>query len=509
MQRELLEKYVSIVPSAVQKSIQEMGFYSFIHFGMNTFTGLEWGNGKTDASIFNPTALDCNQWCETLKEAGATGVILTAKHHDGFCLWQTKTTEYCVRNSPWKSGKGDVVAELREACDKSGLKLGLYLSPWDRNSEYYATPKYNDFYIEQLTELLTNYGELFTIWLDGACGSHMDGKPVQEYDFDRYFALIHKLQPNCAISNCGPDVRWVGNEGGFCRESEYNVIPAFNVSAQKTIEESQKDASGVVRNPLNCMTEDLGSREILAKYNDFVWYPAEVDVSIRPGWFFHKVENKLIRSIDNLLNIYYTSTGGNAMLLLNVPPNREGLFHGNDVARLKELGARIKSAFVKEVAYEVVEISELTLGKIEDINQSTISMKEAETYTIAVNFKSAAIDKVMLQEDIAFSQRIEEYLITTKINDKEVCLYEGTTIGAKKIALFKKPIVTDNLTLTILSCRLQPYIRTFRIFETDFNLPKQPKFFKLKKALRDFGTRQWEKSQERKKAKAAKNVAAK
>lgn len=198
-----IEKYISIVPSERQKEYQEMGFNVFFHYGMNTFTGKEWGDGKTPASTFNPTNQNTDQWVEAIKKAGAKGVILTCKHHDGFCLWPTDTTEYSVKNSPYKNGKGDVVKEVSDSCKKYGLKFGVYLSPWDRNSDYYGTEKYNDFYIQQLTELLTRYGDIFCVWLDGACGAHMDGKSKQEYDFDRIYNTVRELQPNACISNCG------------------------------------------------------------------------------------------------------------------------------------------------------------------------------------------------------------------------------------------------------------------------------------------------------------------
>lgn len=506
MNNELLKKYVSIVPTAVQKNIQEMGFYSFIHFGINTFIDAEWSDGKESPQLFNPINLNCNQWCEALSAAGATGVILTAKHHDGFCLWQTKTTEYSVKNSPWKNGKGDVVQELRNACDKFGLKLGIYLSPWDRNSEYYATSKYNDFYIEQLKELLTNYGEIFNLWLDGACGSHMDGKPVQEYDFDRYYALVRDLQPNCAISTCGPDVRWVGNEGGFCRRSEWNVVPAFNAGTQKIMGDSQKDKGGLKANKRSCISVDLGSRKILKNYDEFIWYPAEVDVSIRPGWFYHSVEDDKVRSVDDLLNIYYSSTGGNAMLLLNVPPNKDGLFHITDCNRLKELGARLKSAFKNKIDYVVDNISPLSIGDLKDLNNSTISMKLADSYDISVKFDQKSIDKVLLKEDINYSQRVEKFIITSYINGHKKRLYSGTIIGGNKIVIFKKPVLTDNLVFTIQRCRLEPYLKTFEIYETDNNLPKKPKFFNIKRRLEFNGARLWEKDQAIKKAKLAKKT---
>ena len=228
MPQSSLELYTSIVPSPRQTAFQEDGFHVFFHYGINTFTNKEWGDGKAPAQLFNPTRQSTDQWMEAVSASGAKGVILTAKHHDGFCLWPTETTEYCVRNSPYRAGHGDVVREVSDSCKKYGLKFGIYLSLWDRNCPLYGTPEYNDFYVRQLTELLTGYGEIFCIWLDGACGAKMDGKEPYPYDFDRVYKTVRELQPDAVISNCGPDIRWVGNESGRARKSEWNVVPAFS-----------------------------------------------------------------------------------------------------------------------------------------------------------------------------------------------------------------------------------------------------------------------------------------
>lgn len=473
--RDRLAKYVSYTPNNKQMALHEMCFYAFVHFGMNTFTGAEWGDGKTPVSEFNPTNLDTDQWCETMKTAGIKGVILTAKHHDGFCLWQTDTTEYSIKNSPYKDGKGDILAQLRESCDKYGLKLGVYLSPWDRNSEYYGTDKYNDFYVEQLKEILTNYGELFCIWFDGACGSHMDGKPMQKYDFARYYAVCNELQPNCAISNCGPDVRWVGNEGGFARESEYNVVPEFAVDVQSIMENSQKDDDGdFKRNATDIVSEDLGSRKALEGFDSFMWYPAEVDVSIRPGWFYHSSQDKMVRSLKNLLKIYFNSVGGNCFLLLNLPPDKSGRIAPPDVARLKELGDAIKDLFSKKVEIKSVTASPAKEGfSAEDMikGKGTYSPNESVKYTIELSFDLKKVDKMVLREDLNYSQRVEKFSIYTTIGGKEKQLFEGSVIGNQKFAVFK-PVTTDNLTLVIDECRLEPYIRTLEIYEKTGKTPR-------------------------------------
>lgn len=486
-----LELYTSIVPNARQKAIEEMGFYTFIHFGMNTFTGREWGTGKENPCIFAPSDLDTDQWCEVIKKSGAKGIILTAKHHDGFCLWQTKTTEHSIKNSPYKNGKGDIVKELELSCKKYGLKYGLYLSPWDRNSEYYGTEKYNDFYVAQLEELLTGYGELFTIWLDGACGSHMDGKPMQVYDFERYYDTIHRLQPNCAISNCGRDVRWVGNEGGMTRKSEWNVVPAFNAETQKVMANSQTEDKAF-ESKIDVISEDLGSRQVLSQYDEFMWYPAEVDVSIRKGWFYHASQNHRVRSINNLLNIYYNSVGGNCMLLLNIPPDKRGRIHEVDSARLVKLGKRIESAFAREVMPKNIELSEAKQG-FEMFNSGTYSPKNiSENYSIKLQFDAQKIDKAVIIEDIDYSQRIEEFIISTEQKGKTKVLYKGTVVGHKKIALFK-PLTTDNLTFTIAKCRLTPYIKELKIYQSDGKLPRKNPLLGIKKELHRIAYRIFEK----------------
>ncbi len=441
MENEKLLKYVAVTPTKVQKDIMDMEFYLFMHFGINTFAGKEWSDGTVPPEMFNPTDLDCNNWCEVAKSLGAKGIILTAKHHDGFCLWQTNTTEYSVKNSPYKNGKGDVVKELSEACKKHGIKMGVYLSPWDRNSKYYGTSEYNDFYLSQLKELLTNYGEIFTVWLDGACGAALDGKERQKYDFERYYELIREIQPNCSISNCGPDVRWVGNEAGKSRKSEWNVVPKslFNESV---IMDSSQMTDKVPFKKIDTTNEDLGSRELLEKYDEYIWYPAEVDVSVRKGWFYHKGQDITLKSVRKLMKIYYASVGNNCTLLLNIPPDRTGKVCEKDVKRMKEFGDRIRKEFSNNIALTEKEKTESTF-----------------TYT----FDKQQVTKAVIMEDLDYSQRIEDFTITTNVNGNEVVLFKGTTVGIKKIALLKN-VVTDNVTLKINACRLNPMIKKFEIY---------------------------------------------
>ena len=487
-----IQKWVSVIPTERQKSYEKMGFNVFFHYGMNTFTGKEWGDGKASPALFNPKNQDTDQWVKAAKDAGAKGVILTCKHHDGFCLWPTKTTEYSVKNSPYKNGKGDVVKEVADSCKKFGIKFGVYLSPWDRNSEYYGTPKYNDFYIEQLTELLTGYGDIFCVWLDGACGSYLDGKAKQVYDFNRIYATVRELQPGACISNCGPDIRWVGNEGGYARESEWNVVPAFQFNTQNIAEKSQQDEDGAKMQSFDAQAEDLGSRAVLQQYDDFIWYPSEVDVSIRPGWFYHKNQDKAVRSLKNLLHIYYTSVGGNSLLLLNIPPNKEGLLASADVKRLKELGEEIQKAFAMPM--ETKEADDI-LSVIE----------EQDSYSFSWHFETGAlIDKVVLEEDCDFSQRVEKFSLYISYQEKEQKVYDGTIIGFQKIALFDAKMA-DAIRLEITECRSIPHLKSVVAYQENGGVPKFSKWElflreRKKKARQKAGER-WAKQQAKKKAK--------
>ena len=264
-----------LVPTPQQYAWQQMELTAFLHFGINTFTGREWGDGKEDPALFNPSELDAEQWVRSLKEAGFKMVLLTAKHHDGFCLWPTATTKHSVASSPWKNGKGDVVKELRDACDKYGMKFGVYLSPWDRNAECYGdSPRYNEFFISQLTELLSNYGEVNEVWFDGANGEGPNGKK-QIYDWDAFYKTIQRLQPKAVMAIMGDDVRWVGNEKGLGRETEWNATVLTTGIYARSAENNKR--LGVFRK-----AKDLGSRSMLAEATELFWYPSEVGVSIRP-----------------------------------------------------------------------------------------------------------------------------------------------------------------------------------------------------------------------------------
>lgn len=449
---ERLEKYVSVVPNNRQLIVQDMKFYAFIHYTVNTFTGKEWGTGKESPKVFNPKCQDAEQWVLAIKSAGMKGVILTCKHHDGFCLWPTKTTAHNIANSPYKNGKGDVVREVSDACRKHGLKFGVYLSPWDRNAECYGTPAYNDFYIEQLTELLTNYGDIFMLWLDGACAANRDGKPVQKYDFERIWSTAVKLQPNICMSGCAPDIRWVGNESGKCRDSEWNVVPKFSYEYQNLAANCQDvdDIKKFQKRCVDVMVQDLGSRSVLEKYDEYMWYPAEVDVSIRLGWFYHKFQSLTLKSLKHLMKIYYGSVGGNGLLLLNIPPNKKGLFDKKDVARLAEMGEWIK----KEQSL-----------KLENVKISDVEVKD-NSFEYTLTFDKCSIDRVRLEEDTTMSQRVEEFSIYAEVDGNRKQVFKGTVIGFGKIAIFDSPITTSKLIFSVDKCRLEPHMRYIEVYKT-------------------------------------------
>lgn len=361
------------VPTPEQLAWQQMELTMFCHFGVNTFTDREWGDGKEDPRIFNPTELDCRQWAQAAKAGGFKLMILTAKHHDGFCLWPSKFTEHSVKNSPWKDGKGDVFREFVDACRAEGLKVGVYLSPWDRNAPQYGTEGYNDLFCNQLTELLSNYGTIDEVWFDGACGEGPNGKK-QVYDWKRTYALIRKLQPKALIAIMGPDIRWVGNESGVARLGESSVRKA---------NEHQLDRS----------------------VDGMAWHPAECDVSIRPGWFYHASQDGKVKTLDHLMNIYFQSVGRNSVLLLNVPPDRRGRFADPDVARLKEFGERVRGLYETRVAS----------GAGEPVRPS------------------GPFNLINVQEDITQGERVQAYRVEGRFGEAWRTLARGTAIGHRNL----------------------------------------------------------------------------
>lgn len=419
-----------LVPTPQQLEWQQMELTAFLHFGINTFTGREWGDGKENPALFNPTDFDAKQWVRSLKEAGFKMAILTAKHHDGFCLWPTKTTGHSVAASPWKDGKGDVVRELRDACDKYGIKFGVYLSPWDRNASCYGdSPKYNEFFIEQLTELLTNYGEVHEVWFDGANGEGPNGKK-QEYDWTAILSTIRRLQPRAVTAIMGDDVRWVGNERGLGRETEWSATVLTPGTYARC--EEQNKALGV-----KATSKDLGGRDMLVNAKELFWYPSEVDVSIRPGWFYHQQEDNQVKSLKHLTDIYFKSVGYNSVLLLNIPPDQRGRISDADVNRLKEFADYRKEIFADN----------RVKGGLK-----AWTARPGDTRVYQLKPKSE-INVVMLREDISKGQRMEAFTVEALTADGWKEIAKGTTVGYKR--LIRIPAVeARQLRVKVDTCRL-------------------------------------------------------
>lgn len=407
---EIADIAARVIPTRNQLEWQQMELTAFLHYGINTYTNREWGDGKESPGLFNPTAFDADQIVKSIKAGGFKLIILTCKHHDGFCLWPSQYTEHSVKNSPYK---GDIVKEISDACKKNGIKFGVYLSPWDRNAPCYGdSPKYNEYFINQLTELLTNYGEVSEVWFDGACGEGPNGK-VQEYDWQAITETIHRLQPEAVTAICGDDIRWVGNESGKGRESEWNVTPL----APKVYANAMQ-----LRKELGIdeVTRDLGSRELISKAKELFWYASETDVSIRPGWFYHESQNNYVRSLKNLVDIYFSSVGSNSSLLLNIPPTLEGKVHPTDSIRLNEFGDYIRAAFAEDYA----------IG-----GDKNLRVEQGGSVTLDVK-KGAKVNTIMVQEDIAKGQRVESFKAELLIGGQWVEIGRGTTIGYKRLLRF-------------------------------------------------------------------------
>lgn len=463
----LNERLIGVVPSERQVRFQETEFYAFVHFTVNTFTGNEWGDGSEDEAIFNPVLFDADQWVNAIKSAGMRGLILTCKHHDGFCLWHSKTTAHTVEYSPFKR---DIVKETAKACEKGGIKFGVYLSPWDRNASVYGQGKaYDDFFISQLTELLTNYGDVFSVWFDGACGEGPNGKK-QYYDWDRYYAVIRELQPNACINVCGPDIRWCGNEAGCTRESEWSVVPLRTRDTEKIFENSQHEDNEEFRTrKIHAWDSDLGSREILKDEPDLVWYPAEVNTSIRPGWFYHGDEDDKVKSLEHLVHVYNNSVGGNATFLLNIPPMPTGLFHRNDVERLRELGDYLRQAYKNNIALcaKLSSTGESDGHTLKDaLADGYDKYYLADSETPSLTFKwdtSKNIKHIVIKENITLSQRVEKFVVEAVVDNEPKAVYSGTVIGHKKIIALDG-VNTDTLKITFTQTRADPAISFIGIY---------------------------------------------
>ncbi|ULQ54671.1 alpha-L-fucosidase [Flavihumibacter fluvii] len=451
------------LPTPAQLQWHEMEMNAFIHFTTNTFTDKEWGFGDEKEAIFNPTQVNTDQWAKTLKDAGFKTMILTCKHHDGFCLWPSAYTEHSVKNSPYKNGKGDIVKEASTAARKYGLKFGVYLSPWDRNRADYGKPSYLTYYRNQLKELFTNYGDVFEMWFDGANGG--DGyygganekrqiNGATYYDWPTTLQQIRQMQPNVIFfSDAGPGVRWVGNERGIAGETNWNTISDDTLYAGK---------AGI---------EDLlGTGSPDGKK----WIPAEVDVSIRPGWFYHATEDSKVRTPENLFDIYLTSVGRGSTLLLNIPPDRRGLFHENDVKSLQGFRAILNKEFAHNIALKAVVKASNTRGKSATFAAGQVTDGNKETYwatddnqttaSLEISLANpATIKYVVLQEYIKLGQRVKSFTVEVWKDGSWQKVAEATTIGYKRI-LKLDPVETSKVKVTINDAKACPVISAIELY---------------------------------------------
>lgn len=438
------------IPTKHQLEWQRMEYYMFIHFGPNTFTDMEWGHGDEDPKLFNPKKLDARQWARTAKAAGMKAIIITAKHHDGFCLFPSKYSTHTVRQSAWKDGKGDVLKELSAACREYGLKFGVYLSPWDRNHPKYGTPEYNDIFAKTLKEVHTQYGPIFEQWFDGAKGQ---GEKKQDYDFALFNSVVYEHNPQAIIfSDIGPGARWMGNENGVAGETNWSTLntDGFGVGA------------------------DAPKPEVLNKgdYKGKFWIPAEVDVSIRPGWFYSASTDNKVKTLEQLVSIYHTSVGRNANLLLNVPVNRDGLIHPNDSTRLMELRRYLDASFKTNLAKGKQVSSSSSRGKqfsaqrLVDGNSDSYwspvdGVKNADV-TVDLG-KPTSINRVVLQEYLQLGQRVREFSVLYWHNNRWKTLADHTTIGHKRILAFPT-VSTSKLKIMFPEMGVAPAISEIAVY---------------------------------------------
>lgn len=500
---KIARKAACVVPSRRQYEWQRLELTAFVHFGLNTFTDQQWGSGKEDPEKFNPKAFDASQWARTLRDAGFRSLILTCKHHDGFCLWPSQFTDYDVSRSPWKNGQGDVVREVSEACRAYGLRFGIYLSPWDRHEQSYGTDEYNEFFLNQLTELLTGYGPICEVWFDGACGEGPNGKK-QNYDTYRWYSLIRRLQPSAVIAVMGPDARWVGTENGIGRETEWSVIPNPNIDNLKTAQGVSTAGDDPILMPNRDIRDaDLGSRNAIADAKSLVWYPAETDVSIRPSWFYTDADNGLTKSAETLMNIYFTSVGRNGNLLLNIPPNREGLFGKDEVESLRQFSrlreqifsvnhlqsARIRlegdkwdnpssdRAFRSERCCRLSQeccrrrsglsarsgLSRRTVGWLYDTDYETSVVLSRNGLSFTFD-EPLTISILSIQEDIRAGQRVESFVLEyLDGNGVWQIATSGTTIGYKRLLRFD-PVTASRFRIRFCSVRDVPVISQIGLY---------------------------------------------
>lgn len=454
---------VGPVPSQAQLAWHEMEMNAFLHFTTNTFTGKEWGYGDEDPAVFNPTQLEADQWISTLKDAGFKGAILTCKHHDGFCLWPSDFTTHSVKNSPYKNGKGDVVKEVAEACRKHGLKFGVYLSPWDRNHKDYGTTAYLSYYREQLKEIFSRYGPIFEMWFDGANGGtgHYGGADQKRtingatyYDWPATLAMVRSMEPDVIFfSDAGPGVRWVGNERGVAGETNWNTLSPDTLFAGK---------SGI---------QDLLNT---GHMNGTHWIPAEVDVSIRPGWFYHPEEDSLVKTPEALFDIYLTSVGRGSTLLLNIPPDKRGLIHERDIQSLRGWKAILDREFKTDLARAARVSASSHRGAVKAYHPENTNDGDKTTYWatdegvtsafIELEFEEPAeVSYILMQEYIALGQRVKAFTIEVMQDGAWKQVAEGTTIGYKRI-LRIDPVTTSRVRINIRESKACPLMHTVSIY---------------------------------------------
>ena len=450
------------VPNENQMRWQEMEYYAFVHFSVNTYTDMAWGKGDEDPKIFNPTELDCRQWARICKDAGMKGIIITAKHHSGFCLWPSQYTDYSVKNIPWRNGKGDVVREMADACKEYDLKLGIYLSPWDRNHPDYGKPEYIAYFRNQLTELLTNYGEIFEVWFDGANGGSGYYGGANEtrtidrttyYDWSNTYKLIRKLQPNIVIWNDGgdrADLRWVGTEAGLVGETNWSLL----------------NAKGEVEWGMLHWGLETGDS----------WVPAEVNTSIRPEWFYHPNEDMKVKTLPQLMETYYHSIGRNGTLLLNFPIMPNGLIHENDEKAALELAQTVKEAFSVNLAEKTITQASNVRGNAKEFNPSKTVDGKKDTYwatddqvtkaSLTINFgKPTTFNRFMVQEYIRLGQRVKAFTVEAHVDGNWKELAKATTIGYKRILRFPSVQATQ-VRFTITDSKSCPVISNIGIYRT-------------------------------------------
>lgn len=418
------------LPTKQQLAWHQMEFYFFIHFGPNTFTDKEWGHGDEPEDIFNPTQLDCRQWARIARQAGAKGIIITAKHHDGFCLWPSKYSAHTVRESKWKNGKGDVLKELSQACREQGLKFGVYISPWDRNHPKYGTAEYNDVYVNTMKEIFASYGNIWELWWDGANGEGPNGKK-QVYDFRRFENTVRAISPKTVVfSDIGPDIRWVGNENGVAGKTNWNYL----------------DTAGFKRGEGGPSQDTLNSGNRDGKN----WIPAECDVSIRPGWFYHANEDAKVKSGEQLFDLYLKSVGRGSNLLLNVPPDRRGLINEKDSAALMTFKKLRDESFAENLLLSAKTYWEINEEAI--IKDSVIFRTfDKKGYAYGINLQSFSVQLpqatkmncIVLREAIHLGQSVQNFKIILFNDDKQVGEITGTTVGRKRILTFPAATVTS------------------------------------------------------------------